>query len=210
MVSFWHGGCGRCHRQAHGSARTRVHARQPFVKLNHTAGSPTCTIRVATMDLALIRPGMPRYWMPLSPKISAPAWQGGERRGRWGGAQAGAADATWSGIESHCTAPQHEETSLNICNSFSGCSTVLTAHLEPGQVVGAVQQLGHHAAQSTKHGLRARGNVHSSRGCRMQKSLQHELHSPADWLAMHLHGHHAIMVQPEQTPAERQMSAGHA
>ena len=30
-------------------------------------------MRVATMFLALMRPGMPRYWMPLLPKMVAPA-----------------------------------------------------------------------------------------------------------------------------------------
>ena len=38
-----------------------------------------CTISVAMMDLALMRPGMPRYWMPLGLKMVAPA----SNQGTW-------------------------------------------------------------------------------------------------------------------------------
>ena len=50
------------------------------------------------MDLALIRPGMPRYWMPSGAKIWAPAGRqvGGVGWGGWGGGWWGG--GWWGGV----------------------------------------------------------------------------------------------------------------
>ena len=42
-------------------------------ELAQVEGPRTCTMSVATMFLALMTPGTPRYWMPLLLKMVAPA-----------------------------------------------------------------------------------------------------------------------------------------
>ena len=90
------------------------------------------------MECALIRPGMPRYWMP------------GVQEGGRGGVRG--SEGVRRGARACCAGVKGQARPGRTAPGLTLVGEDLGAGLEPGHVLGALQQLGDNAAQRAQHG----------------------------------------------------------